>query len=478
MNSIVQVILKNSQQFPEKDAFIYNDIYVSYGDFANKILSFSNYLKQKKVKKGSKIVVEADDPILFYTVFLAVQLNSCIVLPVERNISLYHLQEILNAQKPAIVLSRHTGEISKEFFNYDYDLTTPSIVPESDSPAAIISTTGTTGKPVMIVHTNKSILSTAVTYLSGVPMDDTSIVYTAVPFHLAGGFRRVLSALYVGATNVISNQPLSAKSVSDAIDEYNINFLYTVNSNISTLFESEPIYVDNIAQHIRIVETYAGKLTSDVIMNFYKHFPNSVLYNVYGTTESGCLLINNTKDNPKEACIGKPSQLAEVFIIDENDEVITQPGKYGYFAVKGPVNMSEYYKRKALTKQVLKDGLLKINDIGYFDEEGYYYYVSRVGDIMNVNGYTIVPDDIESVAIQYSDIVDCACASSEVSGIGQLPVLYVVVNDNYNKKDFLNYLINNLEPYKIPAAIREVANIPRTTTGKIVRNVLPMLTTI
>ena len=124
MNSIVQVILKNSQQFPEKDAFIYNDIYVSYGDFANKILSFSNYLKQKKVKKGSKIVVEADDPILFYTVFLAVQLNSCIVLPVERNISLYHLQEILNAQKPAIVLSRHTGEISKEFFNYDYDLTT------------------------------------------------------------------------------------------------------------------------------------------------------------------------------------------------------------------------------------------------------------------------------------------------------------------------------------------------------------------
>lgn len=478
MNSLVTVVLENSRRYPEKDALIFGGTHITYRQFAEKILTFSDYLKQKKVKKGSKIAVEADDPILFYTVFLAVQLHACIVLPLEKNISLYHLQEILKSQKPAMVFSRHTGEISDDFFSASGGHELPEDEPLAETPAAIISTTGTTGKPVTIVHTNKSMLSTAVTYLSRVPMTESCIVYTAVPFHLAGGFRRVLAALYVGATSVISDCPLSIETISDAIHTYHINFLCTVNSDISTLFKGEKEQTIAISEQIRIVETYAGRLTAATVMRFYQSYPHSVLYNVYGTTESGCLLVNNTAENPSDSCIGKPTELADIRLVDENGQPVTQPGKYGYFTVQGPMNMREYYKRKALTKQVLTDGVLKINDIGYFDENGYYYYVSRVGDIMNVNGYTIVPDDIETVAADYPYIEDCACTCVEVSDIGQLPVLYVVTKDGYNKKDFLDFLMSHMEAYKIPAAIREVTNIPHTTTGKIIRNVLPMLTTI
>ncbi len=81
MNSLVKIVLENSKQYPSKDALIFRDRHITYGEFAQKILVFSNYLKQKKIKKGSKIAIEADDPILFYTVFLAVQLHACIVLP-------------------------------------------------------------------------------------------------------------------------------------------------------------------------------------------------------------------------------------------------------------------------------------------------------------------------------------------------------------------------------------------------------------
>lgn len=478
MNSLVKIVLENSRQYPSKDALIFRARHITYREFAQKILVFSNYLKQKKIKKGSKIAVEADDPVLFYTVFLAVQLHACIVLPLEKDISLYHLQEILKSQKPAMVFSRHTGEISEDFFSVPCEYELPEADPLAETPTAIISTTGTTGNPVTIVHTNKSILSTAITYLSRVPMTPSSIIYTAVPFHLAGGFRRVLSALSIGATSVISDQPLSPDTISDAIEHYHIDFLCTVHSNIATLLNQDREQMAAISEHIKVVETYAGRLTSAMIMRFYQCYPHSVLYNVYGTTESGCLLVNNTAENPSDSCIGKPTELAVINLVDENGEPVTQPGKYGYFTVQGPMNMREYYKRKALTKQVLSDGVLKINDIGYFDENGYYYYVSRVGDIMNVNGYTIVPDDIETAAIDYPLIEDCACTCVEVSDIGQLPVLYVVTKDGYNKKEFLDFLMSHLEPYKIPAAIREVANIPRTTTGKIIRNVLPMLTTI
>lgn len=478
MNSLVNIVLENSRQYPEKDALIYGETHISYRELAKRILIFSDYLKQKKVKKGSRIAIEADDPILFYTVFLAVQLRSCIVLPLEKNISLYHLQEILKSQKPAMVFSRHTGELSDDFFSGSSVHEPPQDQPLSETPAAIIATTGTTGKPVTIVHTNNSILSTAITYLSRVPMTQSSIIYTAVPFHLAGGFRRVLSALYVGATSVISDLPLSVETITAAAENFHINFLCTVSSDIVTLLKWDKEQTTAISGQIPVVETYAGRLTSTTIMKFYQSYPHSVLYNVYGTTESGCLLVNNTSENPSDSCIGKPTELAHIRLIDENGQPVTQPGKYGYFTVQSPMNMREYYKRKALTKQVLTDGVLKINDIGYFDENGYYYYVSRVGDIMNVNGYTIVPDDIETIASDYPHIEDCACTCVEVAEIGQLPVLYVVTTDGYDKKDFLDFLMAHLEPYKIPAAIREVAHIPRTTTGKIIRNVLPMLTTI
>lgn len=154
----------------------------------------------------------------------------------------------------------------------------------------------------------------------------------------------------------------------------------------------------------------AGSITGQQIRSFCRQYPNTSLYNVYGATESGCILINDMSKNPVENCLGKPTVNTEISIVDENGAKVEQPNLYGYIAVKGDMNMSGYYHKKALTEKVMRSGRIVLNDIGYFDAEGYYYFVSRVGDIIDVGGHKIIPSEIEQAVSGYEGIVDCACA--------------------------------------------------------------------
>jgi long-chain acyl-CoA synthetase len=160
-------------------------------------------------------------------------------------------------------------------------------------------------------------------------------------------------------------------------------------------------------------------------------------------------------------------------------------------AVKGDMNMKEYYRKKELTEQVMNKDRLIVNDIVYFDEEGYYYFVSRVGDIINVQGHKVTPSGIEKVAMNYEGIADCACVAKDDVRYGQIPVLFVQYEEENNDTEcesggktkdstkeerLIEFLKNNLESYRVPKEIISIKKIPRTDTGKLMRKSLSMLT--
>ena len=89
MKSIVEAVFENSVLFPDKNAIIYDDTAISYKDFTKKIKTFACTLKSKKISKGSRIMIEADDLISYFCAFLGCQLHGCVVIPFEKNISIY-----------------------------------------------------------------------------------------------------------------------------------------------------------------------------------------------------------------------------------------------------------------------------------------------------------------------------------------------------------------------------------------------------
>lgn len=476
MESLVQVVLENSVRYPDKIALIFEESKVTYKELADKINLFALSLKERKIKKGSRIIIETSDLISFFCAFLGCHLAGCIAVPTEKDISIYKLHDLLKSVKPILVFTENNGENYNDYFNA---IVSKRIsLPKKDNEATIVSTTGTTGNPALVIHTNKSILAETQNLCNGTNLQQDTVILVNIPFHLAAGYRRVFAALYKGATAVIVNNSMTFDNLVEYINKYEVNHLSLINIDVSLLVNQVNTGNTEHLGNIRCIESVTGVLPYDVIMKFRNLLPNITLYNIYGTTESGCLLVNNTVENFTEGCIGKPTCNAEVFVVDENGERIETPWKYGYAAVKGDMNMKGYYKKKTLTDKVLHGDTIIINDIVYFDEAGNFYFVSRVGDVINVKGQKIIPTEIEKVALHFEGIKDCACVAKDDENMGQVPILYVVCEDekSFDFDKLKEHLEHSLESYRVPQSIIPIEKIPCTSTGKVMRKHLSMMT--
>lgn len=472
MKSIVQTVFEHSLSTPEKTAIIADGCQISYHELMEKVRIFSYSLKLHSIRKGQRIAIEAHDLIAYFIAFLGCQLSSVIAVPIEENISIYKLQDILKTAKPVLVFMENHGESYQDFLEGNAQ-NGKIAYPKGDTAAAVIATTGTTGKPVLVTHTNDSMTAEIQNLIMGTQITEETVLFSNVPYNLALGYRRVFAALYAGATAVITRKPLSLELLGRCMEQFNVNYLTIVHAKMNMLLQISDPKLSGILHRLNTVETMAGSITSSQIRSFCRQYPDTALYNVYGATEAGCILIHKVSRTPMENCLGKPAAHAEIAIVDENGARIEQPNQYGYIAARGAMNMSGYYHKKALTDKVMQSGYIVLNDIGYFDEEGFYYYVSRVGDIINTGEHKVIPGDIEQIVSDYRGITDCACAALEIQDSVQVPILYIVCADNdFDMEKLSRYLEKHLEPYKIPREIFCLDEIPRTATGKIIRKSL------
>ena len=476
MESLVQAIFENGMHRPDKIALIVEDTQLTYGELTHKIAVFANSLKAKKIKRGSRVVIETHDLASFYCAFLGCHLAGCIAVPAERDISIYKLHELLKAVKPVLIFIKNQGEKYEDYF--EGSVPTKIAFPKEEQEATVVSTTGTTGNPALVVHTNKSMLAETQNLCTGTNITQDTVLFTNILGHMAAGYRRVFAALYAGATAVITDQSVSLHMLGKYAEKYKIDHLSLISTDVRLLAEEASLDKTEKLDSVKYVESATSTLYYDTILKFHAMFPHVVLFNVYGTTESGCLLINNTLDNFTDGCIGRPACNAQVSVVDENGERIETPGKYGYVSVKGSMNMKGYYKKKALTDKVLQQDTIVLNDIVYFDEAGDFYFVSRVGDVINVKGQKIIPAEIERQAMQFGGIRDCACVAKDDEQQGQVPVLYIVCEDEqaFDFNRFRNYLHENLEAYRVPRDIIPIEKMPCTPTGKIMRKHLSLMT--
>ena len=133
--------------------------------------------------------------------------------------------------------------------------------------------------------------------------------------------------------------------------------------------------------------------------------------------------------------------------------------------------MKGYYRKKALTEAMLRDGMALSRDIGYFDGEGYFYFVSRVGDVINVGTHKVIPQEIENAALEIPGVRECVCTAQKDARFGQVPKLVVVLDNEYSCsiQDILIHLSEKLESYKVPQSIEVAEEIPKTIQGKVLR---------
>ena len=152
----------------------------------------------------------------------------------------------------------------------------------------------------------------------------------------------------------------------------------------------------------------------------------------------------------------------------------SSPEKTGALATAGGMNTLGYYGDAEETGRVLSDGIVYSNDIGFVDADGDVILLGRRGDVINVGGNKVSPEEIEDAAKKIDGVADCGCIPVEDSAKGHVPKLFVqmVSGREFDMKAIRAALAATLEPYKVPVYIVEIDKIPRSYNGKLLRKEL------
>src|SRR5215469_10481509 len=224
---------------------------------------------------------------------------------------------------------------------------------------------------------------------------------------------------------------------------------------------------------LRICISGSAPLPGQVLKEFEERFKIPLIEG-YGLSEASPVVAKNPLDGThKPGSIGVPIPNVEMSIQDEDGKMLGS-GQIGEICVRGANVMIGYWNELEETAKAFRNGWLLTGDVGYSDEDGYYYITDRKKDMLLVNGNNVYPREIEEVIYQFPDIKETAVVGQPDARRGEQAVAFVVPNDGVtlNGDALMKFVRSKLADYKVPRQIILSPPLPRNATGKILKTEL------
>ncbi len=490
--SVLEAIFAHAKKNSSKICLVDDTREITYGEYIKQALILASRLKELGIKRDSKVLVEASQSIDFLSVQLALQILGAIFVPVVANCSAQKIVDFTNkVSATLLILNKLTDQrnsvinrraiILKELIESSKmkEPVDDIVFPKADDISEILFTTGTTGDEKGIVISFDNNIAIAENVISGVQMQEDNVEFILSPFNHSHGLRRYYANMVKGASVVMQSSVVFVKNVIEKIDKYHVNSMDLVPSALTAFLKLTQGALGNYKDSMRYIQLGSAPVLESDKEKLRALLPNTKLYNMYGSTESGVSCIYEFSNNTKINCIGKPAVNSTITVVDEQHKLILSSSrKPGYLACKSRANMLTYYgEENCAISDVMHDGVVYSNDVVYFDVDGDLILLGRKGSIINIGGHKVSPLTIESIAITYEDIVDCACIPITNEELGQVPKLFVqlrdpALKDYFDKEKFRTFLSLHLEHFMLPRSIEFIDHIPRTYKGSLQRNLL------
>jgi long-chain acyl-CoA synthetase len=342
---------------------------------------------------------------------------------------------------------------------------------DEEEVAIILYTSGTTGKPKGAMLSHKNIYSNAMDVGSYLKMNEEDRVITALPMFHVFCLTVVLNApLMTGATLLIVPR-FSPKDIFALSKEYEPTVFAGVPTMYNFLYQYPEGNPEDLSS-LRLCISGGASLPVALLKNFEKKF-NVMISEGYGLSEASPVTCFNPLDRPrKPGSIGTSIMNIDNKVVDElGDEVPV--GQVGELIVRGPNVMKGYYKMEEETAAAIRDGWLFTGDLARMDEDGYFYIVDRKKELIIVGGYNVYPREVEEVLYNHPQIVEAAVIGVPDPEMGEAVSCYVVKNDpSLTEEAVKEYCKEHLAKYKLPSHIEFLEELPKNTTGKILRRAL------
>ncbi|MGS0674645.1 long-chain-fatty-acid--CoA ligase FadD [Shewanella sp. 0m-4] len=337
-------------------------------------------------------------------------------------------------------------------------------------------TGGTTGvsKGAMLSHSNvvSNLLQADAAY--GPMLDQgKEFVVTALPlYHIFALTVNCLLFIHKGANNLLITNPRDLPAFIAELQKHPFTVLTGVNTLFNALVNNEDFGKLNFSD--LKLSIGGGMAVQRAVADKWQGLTKTRLLEGYGLTEAAplvtCCPYNLDGYN---GSIGFPVANTDVQVRDDDGKVLAQ-GETGELFAKGPQVMVGYWQRPEETSQVIdKDGYLATGDIGYMDEQGYFFIVDRKKDMILVSGFNVFPNEVEEVVALHPKVIEVAAVGVPHEVSGELVKVFVVANDkSLTKEAVIKHCRVHLTGYKIPKLVEFRDELPKTNVGKILRREL------
>ncbi len=497
---------------PEKEAIVFEAKRYTFSQLNERVNRLGNALLNLGVQKGDRVAMLQVNTNQCVEVYFAVAKIGAIYVPLnfraKGNELAYMLNssesntlfmggryiDLVNSTKPELnsvktfvsLDSPHGGML------YYEDMIASSPADEifaeiGDSDTTILMyTAGTTGFPkgVMLSHNSFSVY-----VLENVtPADPTSEEKNilTVPLYHVAGIQAMMAAIYGGRTLVMERQ-FEPKEWMGLVQAEKVSRAMMVPTMLKQLMD-HPDFRKHDLSSLKVITYGAAPMPLEVIKRAVGLFPGVGFINAFGQTETASTIttlgpedhdITGTDEEKEKklkrlSSIGKPMSDVEMKIVDESGKALP-PREVGEIVARGPRVMSGYWKDQEKTEKTIdKDGWVHTSDMGYMDEDGYFFLAGRATDMIIRAGENISPEEVEGVMHSHPKIKECAVIGVPDEEWGEVPMAVVVLKKGQKAtaEELMEYCRANLSSFKRPRSVVFVSELPRNPMGKVLKRVL------
>jgi fatty-acyl-CoA synthase len=344
----------------------------------------------------------------------------------------------------------------------------------SEDSAFILFTSGTTymAKGVLLSHYNLINNAMVISERMSFTRNDSMLISMPI-FHCSGLTCGILIGLMVSMPSVIMRK-FNSEAAMKLIEKYKISVFNVVPSMLFLLVQDANFGKYDISSWKSGIVAGSG-MTGEKYLEIISKLPETHLQIGYGQTETSPLITLSNYDDEieiKSKSLGKVLPHIEIRIWDEKNKSVCRPYNKGEIQCKGFCCMIGYYNLPEVNKKKFtEDGWLKTDDCGYFDENGYLYFVDRINNLIIRNGENISPNEIECVIKKYSEeITEAIVVGVDVGSAFQEEIIAFVKtenNENIDSDKLKCFIGKKLANYKVPKFIFHIEEIPLNSIGKI-----------
>jgi len=493
---------------PEKTAIIFEDDPITYKELNQRINRTAHYLQGLGLKKGDRISVDLlNCPEFVYLYFAAAKLGLIYVpmnfrmvgpeLEYQLNDSGARLLAFHDVFAATIEDIRRSVPVEKDKYLFvgslmsggtecpDWAVSldaaianmpthepTPDRPIDLDDPLAIIYTSGVTGNPkgALVSHNQTFYKNFQIMLYSGLGPDDVYLAQLPL-FHSGGIFISLTPALCAGVT-MIMRQGFNPEQFAEDIEKYSATVVFALTTMWKFVLETGKL--DEIdTSSIRQVIGGGERTPVTMIEELAKRGIH--MQQGFGQTENSAMMMLPREDiGRKQGSVGIPGYFTDIWIADEHGNRLP-PGKIGEIVAKGPTVMSGYWNKPEMTAEAIRDGVLKTGDLGYMDEEGYFYIVDRAKSMYRSGGENVYPAEVEKALMNHPKIENVAILGVPDEKWGETGKAFVKLEEGeeITLEQIHEFLAGKVAKYKYPTQLECLDEMPMTASGKIRKAALP-----